>query len=248
MMQAFPGRFDGRAALVTGGAKGVGAAIARRIAAEGARVTVADLDEVSARKLQQETGCDFIRLDVCDPDGVMQAFSGGAGFDIVVNNAGIDQHSFFTNTSPEEWRRLLHVNLESVFSVCRATLPAMQAKGYGRIVNIGSEAARLGSKGGSVYAATKGAMIAFTKSLAIENARYGVTANVIAPGPISTPLLHGAVERGGDGLLRAMIDSTLLKRLGTPEEVAAAVAFIASEEASFITGETIGVSGGMPLA
>jgi len=246
MTGVFADRFAGRSALVTGGAKGVGAAIAIRIAAEGGRVTVADVDRRSGDRLSAEFGCVFVELDVSDPAAVERALADGA-FDVVVNNAGIDQHAFFTRSTPQDWRRLLSVNLESVFSVCRATLPAMQEKGYGRIVNIGSEAGRLGSKGGSVYAATKGALIAFTRSLAIENARYGITANVVAPGPVRTPLLEDAVAGGGDALLEAMVGSTLMKRLGDPEEVAAVVAFVASEEASFVTGETIGVSGGMGL-
>jgi 2-hydroxycyclohexanecarboxyl-CoA dehydrogenase len=123
----------------------------------------------------------------------------------------------------------------------------MQAAGYGRIVNISSEAARLGSKGGSVYAAAKGGVIAFTKSIARENARFGITANCVAPGPVDTPLVRAAVDEGGENLLAAMTGMTLMKRLGTPGEVAAAVAFLVSEEASFITGETLGVSGGMGL-
>ena len=121
----------------------------------------------------------------------------------------------------------------------------MLPAGFGRIINIGSEAGRQGSRGGSVYAAAKGGVIAFTKSLARENGRLGITANVIAPGPVDTPLLRTAVEEGGEKLLKAMEASTLLGRLGTPEEVAATVAFLASDEAGFITGETIGVSGGM---
>jgi 2-hydroxycyclohexanecarboxyl-CoA dehydrogenase len=119
--------------------------------------------------------------------------------------------------------------------------------GFGRIINIASEAARLGSKGGATYAAAKGGVIAFTKSIARENARYGITANVIAPGPIRTPMLEQAVAKGGDKILKAMTDSTLLRRLGEPEEIAAAALFLASDQAAYITGETIGVSGGMGL-
>jgi 2-hydroxycyclohexanecarboxyl-CoA dehydrogenase len=121
----------------------------------------------------------------------------------------------------------------------------MHAAGHGRIVNVASEAGRLGSRGGSVYAAAKGGVIAFTRSIARENGRKGITANVVAPGPIDTPLLQQAVEKGGEKLLAAMTGATLAGRLGTPQEVAAAVAFLAGEAAGFITGEALGVSGGM---
>ena len=153
----------------------------------------------------------------------------------------------FTDTTPDDWAKLLAVNLVSAFACTHAALPAMQATGFGRVINIASEAARLGSKGGAVYAAAKGGVIAFTKSIARENARYGITANVIAPGPIRTPMLEQALAKGGDKILHAMTDATLLRRLGEPEEVAAAALFLASDQAAYITGETIGVSGGMGL-
>ncbi len=121
----------------------------------------------------------------------------------------------------------------------------MQKAGYGRIVNVASEAGRLGSRGGSVYAAAKGGVIAFTRSIARENGRKGITANVVAPGPIDTPLLRQAVERGGDKIMAVMMGATLMGRLGTPDEVAAAVAFLVSEPAGYVTGEVLGVSGGM---
>jgi 2-hydroxycyclohexanecarboxyl-CoA dehydrogenase len=168
-------------------------------------------------------------------------------FDIIVNNAGIDQHAFFTDTNPQDWTKLIGVNLVAALACTHAALPAMQVAGFGRIINITSEAARLGSKGGAVYAAAKGGVIAFTKSVARENARFGITANAIAPGPIRTPMLEQAVAAGGDKLLRAMTEATLLRRLGEPEEVAAAALFLASDHASYITGETLGVSGGMGL-
>ena len=143
------------------------------------------------------------------------------------------------------------MNLEAVFATTHAVLPAMQAAGFGRIVNIASEAGRLGSRGAAVYAAAKGGVIAFSKSIARENGRKGITCNVIAPGPIDTPLLRSAlasaerVAQGGDKLLQAMTSATLAGRLGTPDEVAAAVLFLVSDAAAFITGETLGVSGGM---
>lgn len=235
----------GRRALVTGGAKGIGAAIARRLAAGGAAVLIADLDETAARALATETGAEAAILDVSDAVRVQAAVAEHGPFDILVNNAGVDQHAFFTDTTQADWQRLIAANLFSVFAATHAVLPGMQAAGYGRIVNISSEAARLGSRGGAVYAAAKGGVISFTRSIARENARFGITVNCVAPGPVDTPLVRAGIEKGGDKLLQAMTDATLLKRLGTPEEVAAAVVFLASAEAGYITGETLGVSGGM---
>jgi 2-hydroxycyclohexanecarboxyl-CoA dehydrogenase len=241
------GRLDGRRAFVSGGANGIGATIVKSFAAAGARVVIADLDAEGAGALATDTGATAVRLDVTDAAKVRETMATHGPFDIVVNNAGIDQHAFFTETVPDNWTKLIGVNLVAVLACTHAALPAMQAKGFGRIINITSEAARLGSKGGAVYAAAKGGVIAFTKSLARENARYGITANAIAPGPIRTPMLEQAVAARGEKLLRAMTDATLLRRLGEPEEVAAAALFLASDQAAYITGETLGVSGGMGL-
>lgn len=242
-----PAPLAGRRAFVTGAAKGIGAAIARRLAAGGAATVLADLDGDGAGALAAETGATAVALDVSDTVRVRDAVATHGPFDILVNNAGIDQHAFFTDTSEADWHRLLGVNLLSVFATVHAALPAMQAAGFGRIVNVSSEAGRLGSRGGAVYAAAKGGVIAFTKSIARENARFGITANCVAPGPVDTPLVRAGVATGGARLLQAMTDATLVKRLGTPDEVAAAVAFLVSDEAGFITGETLGVSGGMGL-
>ncbi|MDD5174854.1 MAG: SDR family oxidoreductase [Sterolibacterium sp.] len=235
----------GRRAFVTGGSSGIGAAIVRRFAAEGATVVIASRDLLPARALVEETGASVVQLDVTDLQAAHDAVTATGPFDILVNNAGIDQHAYFTKTTFADWRQLLAVNLEAVFATTHAALPAMQAAGYGRIINISSEAGRMGSRGGSVYAAAKGGVHAFTRSIARENGSKGITANVIAPGPVDTPLLRSGVEQYGEKLLESMKASTLLGRLGTPDEVAAAVAFLASEEAAFITGEILGVSGGM---
>ena len=241
------GRLDRRRAFVSGGARGIGAAIVRMFAAAGADVTIGDLDIEAATELAGQVGATTAELDVTDAAMVEQIMRLHGPFDIVVNNAGADQHAFFTDTTPSDWAKLLAVNLVSVFACTHAALPAMQSAGFGRFVNIASEAARLGSKGGAAYAAAKGGVIAFTKSIALENARFGITANAIAPGPIRTPMLEQAVARGGNKLLRAMTDATLLRRLGEPEEVAATALFLASDQAAYITGQTIGVSGGMAL-
>ena len=238
-------RLSGRRAFVTGGSRGIGAAIVRRLAEEGAGVIIADQNVAAATALAAEVRATVVQLDLTDLQAAHDAVCAAGPLDILVNNAGVDQHEFFTDTTIAQWQPLLEVNLEAVLATTHAALPAMQAAGFGRIINISSEAGRMGSRGGAVYAAAKGGVIAFTKSIARENGHKGITANVIAPGPIDTPLLRKAVEQGGDRLLEAMMAATLLGRLGKPEEVAAAVAFLASDDAAFITGETLGVSGGM---
>lgn len=239
------GRLDRRRAFVSGGAKGIGAAIVRTFAAAGAEVVIGDLDIANALRVADETGAIAVALDVSDASKVRRVISQHGSFDILVNNAGVDQHAFFTDTAPADWARLIGINLVSVLACTHAVLPAMQAAGFGRVINVSSEAARLGSRGGAVYASAKAGVIAFTKSIARENARFKITANTIAPGPIRTPMLEQALESGGSKLLSVMIDTTLLRRLGEAEEVAAAARFLASDQASYITGETLGVSGGM---
>jgi 2-hydroxycyclohexanecarboxyl-CoA dehydrogenase len=242
-------RLEGRTALVTGGASGIGAASARRLAAEAASVVIGDLNADGAREVADEVGGEAVRLDVTDPEAAASVIESHGPFEILVNNAGIDEFGFFTQTDPEMWDRVIGVNLKGVLACTHAVLPAMQQAGYGRIVSIASEAGRVGSKGSAVYSAAKGGVIAFTKTIARENARFGITANAIAPGPIDTPLLRRATELGeiGERVIETMRSATQLRRLGKPEEVAAAVAFLASDEASYITGETLGVSGGLGM-
>ena len=242
-------RLEGRTALVTGGASGIGAAIARRLAAEGAAVTIGDINLEGAREVAGEIGAEAVALDVTDPDAANDVVGAIDGLDVLVNNAGTDDFAFFTDMTPERWRRLIAINLEGVFTCTHAALPRMQEAGYGRIVSIASEAGRVGSKGSAVYSAAKGGVIAFTKTIARENGRYGITANAIAPGPIETPLLMQALELGevGERIVETMKGATQLRRLGQPDEVAAAVAFLASDDASYVTGESLGVSGGLGM-
>ncbi len=234
-----------RRALVTGGGSGIGAAVVRQLAQAGVQVVVADRDAAAAQAVAVSCGAVAHTLDVTDFAAVNACVAAHGPFDVLVNAAGADQHAFFTKTGPADWRALLAVNLEAVFHTVHAVLPAMQSAGYGRIVNIASEAGRLGSRGGSVYAAAKGGVIAFTRSIARENGARGITANVVAPGPIDTPMVRRGLDTYGDKLLSAMTGATLAGRLGTPDEVAAATVFLASEAAGYITGEVLGVSGGM---
>ncbi|MGH2957613.1 MAG: SDR family NAD(P)-dependent oxidoreductase [Solirubrobacterales bacterium] len=242
-------RLEARKALVTGGASGIGAAIARRLAAEGAAVMIGDIDLEGAGKVAAEISGEAVELDVADLDSARAAIEGAGTLDILVNNAGLDEFGFFAQTTQEQWRRVIDVNLYGVLNCTHAALGPMQEAGYGRLVNIASEAGRVGSKGSGVYSAAKGGVIAFTKVMAREGARFGITANAIAPGPIETPLLMAAKEFGelGEKIIETMKSGTQLRRLGTPDEVAAAVAFLASDDASYITGETLGVSGGLGM-
>jgi 2-hydroxycyclohexanecarboxyl-CoA dehydrogenase len=242
-------RLDGRKALVTGGASGIGAAIARRLAAEGGSVVIGDLNEAGARDVAGEFGGEAAVLDVTEAASAVAVVEELGPFEILVNNAGTDEFGFFTQTEPAMWERIVAVNLTGVLACTHAVLPTMQQAGYGRIVSIASEAGRVGSKGSAVYSAAKGGVIAFTKTIARENARFGITANAIAPGPIDTPLLRRATELGevGERVIETMRAATQLRRLGEPDEVAAAVAFLASDDASYVTGETLGVSGGLGM-
>jgi 2-hydroxycyclohexanecarboxyl-CoA dehydrogenase len=242
-------RLEGRKALVTGGAGGIGAATAARLAAEGAEVWVGDVDAAGAERVASEANGHALELDVTDLASARAAVEAVGTLDVLVNNAGTDEFGFFTQTTPEQWRKVIDVNLGGVLNCTHAALPGMQRAGYGRIVSISSEAGRVGSKGSAVYSGAKGGIVAFMKAIARENARYGITANSIAPGPIETPLLMGAREFGeiGAKIIETMKEGTQMKRLGRPEEVAAAVAFLASDDASYVTGETLGVSGGLGM-
>lgn len=243
-------RLEGRKALVTGGASGIGAAIAARLAAEGAEVWVGDIDTEGAERVAGEVNGHAVELDVTDLEAARAAIEAvGGTVDLLVNNAGTDEFGFFTYTTPEQWQKVIGINLVGTMNCTHAALPGMQQAGYGRIVSISSEAGRVGSKGSAAYSAAKAGVIGFTKVIARENGRYAITANAIAPGPIETPLLMGAKEFGeiGEKVIETMRSATQMGRLGRPEEVAAAAAFLVSDDASYVTGETLGVSGGLGM-
>jgi 2-hydroxycyclohexanecarboxyl-CoA dehydrogenase len=249
-----PVRLEGKTALVTGGASGIGAATARRLTAEGARVAVCDINEDGAREVAGELDGLGLRMDVTDVESVGAAVETASGqlgpIDVLVNNAGTDLFSFFVKTDPGLWDFVLGVNLRGTLAVTHAVLPGMQERRAGAIVNVASEAGRVGSQGSAVYSAAKAGVIGFTKAIAREAARYRVRCNAVAPGPIETPLLNAAPKvygEIGERLKQGMIDQTQLGRSGEPEEVAAAIAFLASEDASYVTGQTLNVSGGLSM-
>jgi 2-hydroxycyclohexanecarboxyl-CoA dehydrogenase len=247
-------RLTGRTALVTGGASGIGKATAIRLAEEGACVIVADIDTEGARIVAKEVEGFHVTLDVTDDEGVRTAIEIGeqtvAPIDVLVNNAGGGGFSMFTASDAEIWDRELALNLRGTLSCTRAVLPGMCARRSGSIVNVASAAGLVGVVGGASYAAAKGGVIGFTKAIAREGAPFGVRCNSVAPGPVDTPLLEDLVEsngRLGVAVRQGMIDATILGRMGRPEEVAASIAFLASDDASFITGIALSVSGGAAM-
>jgi len=245
---------EGKTALVTGGASGIGAATARRLAAEGARVSIADVDGEGAAAVAGELDGFACMLDVSDAAsvraGVDATVSAIGDIDILINNAGTDRFAFFVNTDEELWDFVLGVNLRGVLAVTRAVLPRMQERRTGSIVNVASEAGRVGSQGSAVYSAAKAGVIGFTKAIAREAARYRVRCNAVAPGPIETPLLNSApamLGEIGERLKQAMVNATALGRIGEPDEVAAAIVFLAGDDAAYVTGQTLNVSGGLSM-
>ncbi|HXD54824.1 MAG TPA: SDR family oxidoreductase [Solirubrobacteraceae bacterium] len=247
-------RLEGKIALVTGGASGIGAATSRRLAAEGARVAVCDVNEAGARELAGELDGFACPMDVAETasvrGGVDEVEAALGPVDVLVNNAGTDRFAFFVNSDEALWDLVLGVNLRGTMAVTHAVLGGMQQRRSGSIVNVASEAGRVGSQGSAVYSAAKAGVIGFTKAIAREAARYRVRCNAVAPGPIETPLLNAAplmLGEIGERLKQGMVNATALGRSGEADEVAAAIAFLAGEDASYVTGQTLGVSGGLSM-
>ena len=243
-----------RTALVTGAARGIGAAIATELAARGHRVAVADiLDEDAAKTAAAIDGL-AVHLDVTDTESVSAAVAEAeqrlGPLEILVNNAGWDEFRPFLDTDEPLWQRIVEINYMGCLRCCRRVAPGMVDRGYGRIVNISSDAARVGSSLEAVYSGAKGAVVAFSKTLGREVARNGVTVNVVCPGPTETALLGKMFEASDDaaraveGLKRAVP----MRRLAQPQDIAPAVAFLASDDAGYITGQTLSVSGGLTMA
>jgi 2-hydroxycyclohexanecarboxyl-CoA dehydrogenase len=239
----------GKTVLVTGGGGAIGGAICRRFAADGARVLVADRVRESAERVAAECKGTALVFDIADYAAAKAALAERM-VDMLVNNAGWDRFQNFVDTKPDDWEQLIAINLRGPLNMHHVVLPQMLARGRGRIVNISSDAARVGSSGEAVYSACKGGIISFSKTLAREVARKGITVNVVCPGPTDTPILRGFLGEGdaGQKVYDALVRAIPMKRVGQPDDIPGIVAFLASDEAAFITGQVISVSGGLTMA
>ena len=252
-------RFAGKVVVVTGGGGGIGGATCRRFASEGAKVAVFDLNLNAASKvaagIEQAGGiaaafaCDIAkRADVDAAVGAAEAKLGP--IDVLVNNAGWDMFRPFVKTEPAQWEKLIAINLIGALHMHHAVLPGMAARKSGRIVNIASDAARVGSSGEAVYAACKGGLVAFSKTIAREHARHGITINVVCPGPTDTALFADYKQGAGnpEKLVEAFTRSIPLGRIGQPDDLPGAILFFASDDAAYVTGQVLSVSGGLTMA
>jgi 2-hydroxycyclohexanecarboxyl-CoA dehydrogenase len=249
-----------RVAFVTGGAQGIGQGISTLLGAQGFRVAVVDLNtdtaQATATAITAAGGTALaVPADVTDTASVQAAVKTVTEelgpVDIAVNNAGWDDFMKFVDTTEEFWDRILDVNFKGALRVTKAVLPGMVERGWGRVVNIGSDAGRVGSSLEAVYSGAKGGIIAFTKTLAREVASKGVTANTVCPGPTDTPALRKFADNSGqdaEKVLAGMVRAVPMRRLAAPADIAAAVAFFASDATAYITGQTLSVSGGLTMA
>ena len=240
---------EGKRVLVTGGGGAIGGALCRRFAEAGAFVLVCDRNRESAERAARDVKGEARVFDISRYDEAKTALADEA-VDVLVNNAGWDRFQNFLDTQPREWETLLDINLRGPLNMHHLIVPGMVKRGRGRVINIASDAARVGSSGESVYSACKGGIISFSKTLAREVARRGVTVNVVCPGPTDTPILRGFLGEGDAGkkVYDALVRAIPMKRVGQPDDIAGIVAFLASDEAAFITGQVISVSGGLTMA
>ena len=240
---------QGKTVLVTGGGGAIGSAICRRFAEEGARLLVADRAAEAAQRVAKECKGEALVFDIANYGAAKSALAAHQ-IDVLINNAGWDRFQNFVDTKPDEWEQLIDINLRGPLNMHHLVLLQMLAKGRGRIVNISSDAARVGSSGESVYSACKGGILSFTKTLAREVARKNITVNVVCPGPTDTPILRSFLGEGeaGQKVYDALVRAIPMKRVGQPDDIPGLVAFLASDEAGFITGQVISVSGGLTMA
>jgi 2-hydroxycyclohexanecarboxyl-CoA dehydrogenase len=247
------GKLDNKIAIITGAGRGIGRGIAEKLATEGATVVVTDIDEQAAQTAAKELGGGAVglRVDVTSKDSVAEMVGTVnekfGRIDVLINNAGWDKVGPFVDSDEADWDRVIAINLYGVFNTSKAVLPIMAAQGYGSVVNLGSDAGRVGSSGEAVYSAAKGGVIAFSKATAREMARHQVNVNCVCPGPTDTPLFASI---GGDNpkLREALTKAIPFRRLADPSDLANAVAFFASDDAAYITGQTVSVSGGLTMS
>ena len=242
----------GKVALVTGAARGIGLAIASRLAEEGAKIAIADINGDGAAHAAERIGgaAMGVRVDVTDTAsiaaGIAAVVERLGTIDVLVNNAGWDKVEPFVKSQEATWDTVIAINLKGPIACTRAVLDSMIERRSGKIVSISSDAGRVGSAGEAVYAGAKAGIIGFSKTLARELARYGINVNVVCPGPTNTALFH-EMAGGNEKLASSLKQAIPLGRLGEPEDLAAAVAFLASDDASFVTGQTLSVSGGLTM-
>jgi 2-hydroxycyclohexanecarboxyl-CoA dehydrogenase len=240
-------RLDGRAAVVTGGAGAIGTAIATDLTALGAHVTIADVDLPNAEKTASGlTGARALAVDLTSPASIEDFCARTGPVDVLVHNAGVSVVEPFTTSDPANWDLMWQVNLRGPMLMTKLLLPAMMARGWGRLVFISSDGARAGSGGEGAYAATKAGLFGLAKTLAREAARGGVTSNVVCPGPTDTPMLR-RVSDAEPGLVDKIARGIPLRRLGTPSDVSGLVAYLCTDRAAYITGQTLSVSGGVTM-
>jgi 2-hydroxycyclohexanecarboxyl-CoA dehydrogenase len=239
----------GKTVLVTGGGGAIGSAICRRFAEEGASLLVCDRNRDAAQTVAREVKGEARIFDISRYEEARKAV-GELSVDVLVNNAGWDRFQNFLDSEPADWEALLEINLRGPLNMHHILVPGMVQRGQGRVINISSDAARVGSSGESVYSACKGGIISFSKTLARELARKGITVNVVCPGPTDTPILRGFLGEGESGqkVYDALVRAIPMKRVGQPADIPGLVTFLASDEASFITGQVISVSGGLTMA
>jgi NAD(P)-dependent dehydrogenase (short-subunit alcohol dehydrogenase family) len=251
MGEAVCRRLEGRVAVVTGGAGGIGLASARRLASEGATLVIADVDDATGSASADEVKGLFVHVDVSSPAEVENlfrvAYETYGQIDIAFNNAGISppEDDSILTTGLDAWRRVQEVNLTSVYLCCQAVLPYMQRAGHGSIINTASFVAVLGSATSQIsYTASKGGVLALSRELGVQFAREGIRVNALCPGPVNTPLLQELFAKDPERAARRLVHVPV-GRFAEPEEIAAAVAFLASDDASFITASTFLVDGGI---
>ena len=247
-------RMKNKVAIITGARSGIGLATARLFADEGARVVGADIEDATSevkRLFSSRAEVRFVRTDVSNSQQVSklieETLAAHGRVDVLVNNAGIELAKKITDTTEEEWNRLMDVNLKGVYLCSRSVIPVMQRQGGGAIVNVASELGLVGGSDIAAFCASKGGVVQLTKAMSVDHAQHAIRVNCVCPGPVATPLLEATIYAASDpeGERRSIVGKTLMKRVGRPEEIASVILFLASDESSYMTGSVVAVDGGV---